>query len=65
MNESDRTINWLTVEEFQKRSYHGGTLSTDELRQCERAARADSDRYTATARRLRREYAASWRGEAK
>lgn len=49
-------INWLKVEQIQRKSYYGQTPSSEELELCRQAMEADPERYANYGKDLRQEY---------
>jgi len=58
----ESVVNWLRVEEIQKKSFHGRPLTDLEIKQCQLAIKADRVRYSNYAAQLREEYKQSLRG---
>lgn len=58
----ESAVNWLRVEEIQKKSFHGRPLTDLEIKQCQLAIKTDRVRYSKYAAQFREEYKQSLRG---
>jgi len=54
-------VNWHKVQELQSKSYHGTSLTLEEMKVCELAIEVDGDRYQKQSRELRHDSAPSFR----